>query len=108
MLIGGLAAVVAGSSRATFDVDVVVGRPDVGRRAEFYVDLPARRHRLVRRGARGCTNEKLLVDSDRVIVFGLPIRFLNLAKLIELKRAAGRLRDLEAIAELELLRKRSR
>jgi hypothetical protein len=32
---------------------------------------------------------------------------VNLTKLIELKRAAGRPRDLEAIAELEVLRELS-
>lgn len=35
--------------------------------------------------------------------FGLACRFLGLEKLIEVKRAAGRPRDLEAIAELEAI-----
>lgn len=33
---------------------------------------------------------------------------VNLDKLIELKRAAGRVKDLQAIAELELIRDRLR
>ena len=37
-------------------------------------------------------------------VFGKKIRCLTLEKLIEVKRAAGRPKDLEAIAELEALR----
>lgn len=37
-------------------------------------------------------------------LFGIPCRCMNLNELIELKRAAGRPRDLEAIAELEVPR----
>jgi predicted nucleotidyltransferase len=37
-------------------------------------------------------------------VFGLRCRFLNLDDLIAAKRAAGRLKDFEAIAELEIIR----
>jgi predicted nucleotidyltransferase len=36
-------------------------------------------------------------------VFGGQFRFLNLDKLIQVKRAAGRPKDLEAIAELEAI-----
>lgn len=35
--------------------------------------------------------------------FGIPCRCLTLSKLIEVKRAAGRVKDLEAIAELEVI-----
>jgi hypothetical protein len=35
--------------------------------------------------------------------FGRAVRCLTLAKLIEVKRAAGRPKDFEAIAELEVL-----
>jgi hypothetical protein len=41
-------------------------------------------------------------------MFGVRSPSLRLEKLIDVKRAAGRPKDLEAIAELELLRERSR
>lgn len=47
--------------------------------------------------------EKLVDDADLVEVFGVDIRVVTLPRLIQLKRAAGRPKDLEAIAELELL-----
>jgi predicted nucleotidyltransferase len=45
--------------------------------------------------------EQLLPFSDELAVFGVNCRFINLEKLIQLKKAAGRPKDLEAIAELE-------
>ena len=39
----------------------------------------------------------------RALVFGVACRCLGLERLIQVKRAAGRSRDLEAIAELEAL-----
>ena len=48
--------------------------------------------------------EALLSHSVEIEVFGLTMRCLGLEKLIEVKRAAGRPRDLEAIAELEAIR----
>jgi hypothetical protein len=36
-------------------------------------------------------------------VFGVPLHVLSLERLIAVKRAAGRPKDLEAIAELELI-----
>ena len=47
--------------------------------------------------------QELLANSVTVEVFGLECRVLGLKKLIEVKRAAGRPKDLEAIAELEQL-----
>ena len=41
---------------------------------------------------------------DRIVVFGIPCLCLGIAKLIEVKTAAGRPKDLEAVAELEILR----
>jgi hypothetical protein len=38
-----------------------------------------------------------------VAAFGLEVRCLNLDCLVQVKRAAGRPKDLEAIAELEAL-----
>jgi hypothetical protein len=45
----------------------------------------------------------LLPHSIEGVVFGVPLRVLSLERLIVVKRAAGRPKDLEAIAELELL-----
>lgn len=50
----------------------------------------------------------LLPFSFETEMFGVRVRCLGLEKLIEVKRAAGRPKDLEAIAELELLRDRTR
>jgi hypothetical protein len=47
--------------------------------------------------------EDLLPHSTGVPVFGRDIRILDLPWLIRVKRAAGRPKDLEAIAELEAL-----
>ncbi len=46
----------------------------------------------------------LLPHTVEVVVFGMTVRCLGLDKLIEVKRAAGRPKDLEAIAELEAIR----
>lgn len=54
--------------------------------------------------AGGGTYASLLSESDEIEAFGQRIRRVRLARLIELKRAAGRPKDLEAIAELESLR----
>jgi predicted nucleotidyltransferase len=57
----------------------------------------------------GGTYEQLFPSSEELAVFGVNCRFVTLEKLIELKRAAGRPKDLEAIAELEeLLEERRR
>lgn len=53
--------------------------------------------------AGGGTYENLLPYSMPVKMFGLQFLCVDLNKLIQLKRAAGRPRDLEAIAELEAL-----
>ena len=47
--------------------------------------------------------EALLKDSIPVELFGMECRILSLEKLIEVKRAAGRPKDFEAIAELETI-----
>jgi predicted nucleotidyltransferase len=54
--------------------------------------------------AGGGTYEQLLPDTDQVTAFGVTCRCVTLERLIHLKRAAGRVKDLEAIAELEALR----
>lgn len=47
--------------------------------------------------------EALMPGTVEVRVFGVACRWLELRRLIEVKRAAGRPKDLEAIAELEVL-----
>ena len=54
--------------------------------------------------AGGGTYERLLPDTDEVTAFGVTCRCVTLDRLIHLKRSAGRVKDLEAIAELETLR----
>ena len=54
--------------------------------------------------AGGGTYESLLPDSEIISVFGVDCLCLGLDRLIRVKRAAGRPKDLEAIAELEALR----
>jgi hypothetical protein len=46
----------------------------------------------------------LQIDAPEVTLFGVTCRLLGLDRLITVKRAAGRPKDLEAIAELEALR----
>jgi predicted nucleotidyltransferase len=53
--------------------------------------------------AGGGRYEALLPCSQEMEVFGVTCRFVTLEKLIELKRAAGRPKDLEAVAELTAL-----
>jgi predicted nucleotidyltransferase len=52
----------------------------------------------------GGTYEVLLPDTQIVAAFGIECRCLSLERLIQVKRAAGRAKDLEAIAELEAIR----
>lgn len=47
--------------------------------------------------------ERLLAHSIEIAAFGTTCRIVDLETLIELKRAAGRPKDLERIAELEAL-----
>ena len=53
--------------------------------------------------AGGGDYEALLPHSTRVEIFGCRCRCLDLAELIRVKRAAGRPKDLDALAELEAL-----
>ena len=54
-------------------------------------------------GETALTYEGLLPDSFLIEVSRLPVRIVSLRRLIALKRAAGRPKDLETIAELEAL-----
>jgi hypothetical protein len=51
--------------------------------------------------------EQLLPDTIRIEVAGVQCLCLGLERLIEVKRAAGRPKDLETIAELERIRQES-
>ncbi|MCG5054481.1 MAG: nucleotidyltransferase [Myxococcales bacterium] len=53
--------------------------------------------------AGGGTYEQVLEQSMLISVFGYDVRVLSLSALIRAKRAAGRPKDFEAIAELEAL-----
>jgi hypothetical protein len=53
--------------------------------------------------AGGGNYDALAAHSTTLRVFGLDVMVVTLSRLIHLKRAAGRPKDLEAIAELELL-----
>ncbi|MFL5309779.1 MAG: hypothetical protein ACJ79H_04920 [Myxococcales bacterium] len=52
----------------------------------------------------GGGDERLVGHSSQIDVFGIRCHVLDLDKLIEVKRAAGRPKDFEAIAELEAIR----
>lgn len=53
--------------------------------------------------AGGGSYEELLPFAEEFDAFGIRLRVVSLEKLITLKRAAGRPKDFEAIAELETL-----
>jgi predicted nucleotidyltransferase len=52
----------------------------------------------------GGTYDELLPRTTEIDAFGVRCRYVTLDALIALKRAAGRPKDFEAIAELELIR----
>lgn len=56
----------------------------------------------------GGTYEELLARTIEIDAFGVRCRYVTLDMLLALKRAAGRPKDLEAIAELELIRDRQK
>lgn len=53
--------------------------------------------------AGGGTYEELLPSTEEMTALGITCRVVTLEKLIHLKRAAGRAKDLETVAELEAL-----
>ena len=135
VLIGGVAANLHGSARATFDVDVVYSRKrtNLAKVVEalgpynpylrgappglpFQFDLATVRNGLnftlstglgdvdlLGEVAGGGNYEQLLSHSVEIDAFGIRCRCVTLERLIQLKRAAGRPKDLESIAELQLL-----
>ncbi len=139
IVIGGMAAAVHGSARATLDLDVVYSRTpeNIERLATslaphapylrgappglpFRFDVETIRHGLnftlttdvgdfdfLGEVVGGGTYEQLLAHTIEIDAFGVRCRYVDLETLLKLKRAAGRPKDLEAIAELEILRSKS-
>jgi len=135
ILVGGVAAIVHGSARATFDVDVVYRRSpeNIARLVQALAPLnPYLRGAppglpftfdadTIRRGLNftlettfgdldllgevtgGGTYEEIVPNCMTVDLFGFSCRAVTLETLVHLKRAAGRPKDLEIIAELEAL-----
>ena len=135
IVVGGVAGIVHGSARATFDIDVMYARsaPNIDRLVGALAPIrPYLRGAppglpfsfdaaTIRRGLNftlitslgdidvlgeivgGGTYEELLPSTSEVDLFGFRCRCVTLQKLIQLKRAAGRPKDLEAIAELEAI-----
>ena len=135
IVIGGVAAIVHGSARTTFDLDVVYSRdPQNIRRlvqalkpfSPYLRDAPEGLpfifdEKTVQKGLNFTLNtelgyldllgeivgggayEDLLPHSQEIEVFGVKCLCLGLERLIHVKRAAGRPKDFEAIAELEAI-----
>ncbi len=136
IIIGGTAANLHGSARATFDVDIVYRRTpeNIARLARACSSLhPYLRgappglpfrfdERTIQAGLNftlttdlgpvdflgemtgGGSYDALVAESVTMPLSGFDVRCLSLDQLIRAKRAAGRLKDLDAIAELESLR----
>ena len=100
VVVGTVAAVLHGSPQVTHDLDIVVASDDANERLLQSVIVPGidvKRQalpywRLRRRG------ERIEVGSFGVLVASIP-------DLIEMKRAAGRLKDLSDITELEAIQR---
>ena len=136
IVIGGVAAIVHGLGRTTYDVDVVYARSPANYQRIVRALSPfqpylrgapaglpfALDERTLRAGLNftlltsiggidllgealgGGTYEDLLPFASRVKGFGAEFLAVDLDRLIDLKRAAGRPKDNEMIAELEALR----
>lgn len=136
IVIGGLAAIMHGLGRTTYDVDVVYARTPANMQRIVKALAPFEPYlrgvapglpfkfddRTLRNGLNftlltsiggldllgevvgGGSYENLLPFATRVSGYGTEFLAVNLDKLIELKRAAGRPKDTEVIAELEAIR----
>ena len=135
IIIGGVAAVVHGSARATFDLDVVYSRNSdnithlvqtlkpyspylrdapgglpflfdretVKKGLNFTLTTQLGNLDLLGEVVGGGTYEDLRPYSEEIEVFGVRCFCLGLERLIRIKRAAGRPKDFEVIAELEAI-----
>lgn len=138
IVIGGVAAALHGSARATIDLDVVYRRAadnvdrlvgalaphapylrgappglpfsfdadTVRRGLNFTLDTALGPLDLLGEVTGGGSYDALLPFTETVELFGHSCRAVTLDKLIVLKRAAGRPKDNEILAELEALRER--
>lgn len=138
IVIGGIAAAIHGSARATIDLDVVYSRtadnierlvaslaplhpylrgappglpfafdaPTVARGLNFTLNTDLGSLDLLGEVVGGGAYERLLPFTVTLDLFGRTCRSVSLDKLIDLKRAAGRPKDNEVLAELEALRER--
>ena len=138
IVIGGVAAALHGSARATLDLDVVYRRSGdniarlvtalapltpylrgappglpftfdvatVMRGLNFTLDTSRGSLDLLGEVTGGGSFDDLLPFTITVDLFGHACHCVTLAKLIALKRAVGRPKDNEVIAELEALRER--
>ena len=107
IVIGGFAATAHGSAHLTVDLDVVYRRTPVN------IDRLASALKPLQPYLRGAPpglpfrfdGETIRQGLNFTVrdVGGLDCRFVNLQTLIRLKRAAGRPKDLERIAQLEAL-----
>jgi len=135
ILVGGVAAAVHGSARATYDIDIVYARtrenvdrlvsalrplepylrgappglpfswesPTLLRGLNFTLTTTAGDIDLLGEITGGGTFNDLVADTEIIEVFGVKCLCLSLERLIAVKRAAGRPKDLEMIAELEAI-----
>jgi predicted nucleotidyltransferase len=135
ILIGGVAGIVHGSARTTYDIDLVYSRADeniehlasaLAGHAPYLRDAPpdlpfSWDKKTIRAGLNftlttnlgdldlfseisgGNTYDDLLRHSFDVEAFGVHFKCVDLPTLIRMKEAAGRAKDLEAIAELRVL-----
>lgn len=135
VLVGGWAAILHGSARATIDIDFVYSRSDenlmrlaeaLASHSPYLRDAPAGLPftwdvATIKAGlnftlstdlgsldlmgeiAGGGTYQQLLPFTQLLQTEICPIRCVTLECLIQLKRAAGRPKDLEALAELNVL-----
>jgi hypothetical protein len=135
MVVGGVAGVIHGASRATFDIDLVYSRNDRNLASlaaalspfrpylrDAPAGLPFQLDPATLRGGLNFTLTTLAGDVDllgevpgggsfenlrshstTVQAFGVDFLCVDLPTLIHLKLAAGRAKDLEAVAELQRL-----
>jgi len=135
ILIGGVAAIVHGSARLTYDVDIVYGRNAENFKRLAKTLKPYKPYlrgappglpfsldeRTLRNGLNftltttlgdldllgevtgGGTYRDLLSHAFDVEAFGVDFKCVDFPTLIKLKKAAGRPKDLEALAELQTL-----
>lgn len=140
IVVGGVAAAVHGSARATFDLDVVYRRtPEniqrlvlaltpyhpylrgappglpfrwdaatITQGLNFTLTTDVGALDLLGEITGGGSYEALAPSTEVIRAFGIECRLLDLNRLIEVKRAVGRPKDFETVAELEIIREERR